>query len=277
VQSKRLRTESPEIRILTFPSLYVDTTELNLRRPGLSDKTVRQALMYAFDRAALVRGFFNNQVQVSNNLIPPAMTRWYNPNVRTYPYDPARARAMLDGDGWRVGPDGVRTRGGRRLAFQLLLNQGSVSITDQMLAFCQDAAAVGIKIDLRQLDFASLVQRAYSGNYDMIADSRGGALDPDYTPVLLSTQRPPAGANTTGYDDPIVDHDLIAGLRELDYAKRRKYYDQMQAQLAETLPMLWQYGRYAATAYDRRLLLDPKVTLQSPLIWYNVQDWELAS
>jgi ABC-type transport system substrate-binding protein len=171
----------------------------------------------------------------------------------------------------------VRHRGATRLAFELLLNQGSVSITDQMLAFCQDLAAVGIKVDLRQLDFASTVQRAYAGNYDLLADARGGGLDPDQTPVLLSTQRPPAGANTTGYDDPVVDHDLLAGVRELDYAKRRALYDQMQMRLAETLPMLWQYGRYAGTAYAARLVLDPKVTLQSPLIWYNVQDWTFAS
>jgi len=276
-QSRRLVRESPQTRLMTFPSLYVNTIEINLMRPGLADKTVRQAMMYAYDREATVRGFYDNHVRVSNNLIVPAMSRWYNPHVRTYPYDPARARALLDADGWKLGTDGVRRRGTTRLAYQVLVNQGSVSITDQVLAFCQDEAAVGIKLDLRQLDFASTIQRAYSGKYDLLADARGGTLDPDYTSVLLSTQRPPAGANTTGYNNPIVDHDLIAGLAELDYAKRRVYYDQMQVQLAETLPMIWMYGRYAGTAYSKRLLLDPKVTLQSPLIWYNVQDWKLSS
>ena len=51
----------------------------------------------------------------------------------------------------------------------------------------------------------------------------------------------------------------------------------MQRELAETLPMLWQYTRFAATAYSPRLRLDPKTTLQAPLIWYNVFDWKLAS
>jgi peptide/nickel transport system substrate-binding protein len=276
-QSKRLRKESPGIKQLTFSSVYVNVVEVNLKRPGLSDQRVRQAMMYAFDRAAIARGFFDNHVGLSSSIITPALTRWFDPRVPVYPYDPARARALLDAAGWVVGPDGVRHRGATRLAFELLLNQGSVSITDQMLAFCQDLAAVGIKVDLRQLDFASTVQRAYSGKYDLLADARGGGLDPDYTAVLLSTQRPPAGANTTGYDDPVVDHDLLAGVRELDYAKRRALYDQMQMRLAETLPMLWQYGRYAGTAYSARLALDPKTTLQSPLIWYNVQDWTFAS
>ncbi|MGP6189791.1 MAG: ABC transporter substrate-binding protein [Vulcanimicrobiaceae bacterium] len=274
---QQLVREAPQIKILTFPSLYIDTVEINLRRPGLSDVAVRQAMMYGYDRAAVVRGFFEGKTQVVDNLIPPAMTLWYNPNVQKYPYDPDRARALLDAAGWKVSADGVRRKGGTRLSFELLVNQGSAFVIDEILAYQADMRAIGIDVAVRQLDFPSLANRTYAGKYDMVADARGGATDPDYYSVLHSSQQPPAGANTTGYADPVVDRDLTLGLRTLDYAGRRVYYNQMQAQLARTLPMLWQYSRFAATAYSPRLELDPKATLQSPLLWYNVFDWKLSS
>lgn len=273
----QLEQQAPQIVVMTFPSLYVDTIEPNLRRPGLDEVPVRQAIMYGFDREAIAKGFFHGLVEPESDLIVPALTRWYDPHVMTYPYDPAKARALLDADGWKVGPDGIRRKGAHRLAFELLVNQGNVTVIDELLAFVADMRSIGIDLSLRQLDFASLTARTYAGNYDLIADARGGAIDPDWTPVLASWERPPAGANTTGYADPIVDRDLREGIRTLDYAKRRAIYDQMQQRLAQTLPMIVEIGRFAAAAHAPRLLLDPRETLQSPYIWYNVYDWKLAS
>ena len=275
-QVKRLQREAPQIRWLTFAPLYVGVFVVNLRRPGLNDVHVRQALMYAFDRLALTRGFFDGQVSPVNTLVAPGLKRWFDPNVRRYRYDPARARRILDAAGWKVGPDGVRRKGSTRLVFEALVNQGSVLILDQLLALSADAAAVGIQINTRQIDFASAVARTFKGSYDLLFESFGGSIDPDSTAELSSTQQPPAGENVMGYDDPRVDRDLRDGIRELDYAKRRAIYNDMQRRLSEDLPMLWLYGRYAAMAYTPRVRIDPRVTLPTPYTWYNINRWKLA-
>jgi ABC-type transport system substrate-binding protein len=144
-----------------------------------------------------------------------------------------------------------------------------------MLTFIADMRDVGIDVNLRLTDFASLSARTYTGKYDIVADARGGAVDPDLTSLFDSSQIPPNGANTTHFKDKIVDHDLRLGLITLDDAKRRQYYDEMQVELAKMLPILPQVGRFAAMAYAPRLELDPKATLQSPLGYYNVEDWKL--
>ena len=274
-QYQQLQRIAPQVKFMTFESLYSDVIELNLDRPGLSDVAVRQAMMYGYDRAALVHGMFGDHVKVTSDLIVPALKHWYNPDAPQYPYDPAKARAILDAAGWKVGPDGIRTNGKTKLSFELSLNQGSALLTDEMLTFIADMRDIGIDVNLRLIDFASLVSRTYSGKYDMTANGRGGTVDPDYTTILASSQIPPNGANTTHYRDAIVDRDLKLGLQTLDDAKRRQYYDEMQMELGKTLPILVQRGRFAGLAYGPRLVLNPKTTLQSPLLYFNVNDWIL--
>jgi peptide/nickel transport system substrate-binding protein len=182
----------------------------------------------------------------------------------------------LDASGWHVGPDGIRSKGKTKLSFELMLNQGSAVLTDEMLTFVEDMHDIGIDLRLRLLDFASLVSRSFAGNYDMTANGRGGVVDPDLTTILASSQIPPNGANTTHYRDAIVDRDLKLGLTTLDDAKRRAYYNEMQDELGKTLPILPQRTRFSAMAYDARLILDPKRTLQSPLLFYNIDEWDLS-
>jgi peptide/nickel transport system substrate-binding protein len=275
-QYQQIQRIAPKIKLMTFDPLYVDVIELNLAHAGLSDVAVRQAMMYGYDRVAIAHGLFDDKVPVPDSLIVASLKHWYNPNVPKYPYDPAKARAILDAAGWKVGPDGIRSKGSTRLSFELLLNQGSALLTDEMLTFIADMRDVGIDVNLRLTDFASMSARTYTGKYDIVADARGGFVDPDLTTILASSQIPPNGANTTHYKDPIVDRDLRLGLVTLDDAKRRQYYNEMQVELAKTVPIMPQVGRFAATAYAPRLYLDPKTTLQSPLGYYNVEDWTLT-
>jgi peptide/nickel transport system substrate-binding protein len=275
-QYVQLQRIAPNIKLMTFAPLYVDVIELNLAHAGLSDVAVRQAMMYGYDRVAIAHGLYDDKVPVPDSLIVASLKHWYNPNVQKYPYDPDKARALLDAAGWKVGPDGIRSKNGTRLSFELLLNQGSALLTDEMLTFIADMRDVGIDINLRLTDFASLSARTYTGKYDIIADARGGFVDPDLTSIFASDQIPPNGANTTHYKDARVDRDLRLGLVTLDDAKRQAIYDDMQVELMKTIPIMPQVGRFAATAYSPRLYFDPKVSLQSPLGYYNVEDWKFV-
>jgi peptide/nickel transport system substrate-binding protein len=272
---RQLQRIAPHIKLMTFESLFLDVVEVNLTRPGLSDVAVRQAMMYGYDRRSMIDGLYDGKVAVTDNLIVSALSHWYDAKTQKYPYDPAKARAILDAAGWRVGAGGIRSKGTTKLSFELMLNQGSAILTDEMLTFVEDMHDVGIDIRLRLLDFPSTVTRAFNGNYDLTANGRGGAVDPDLTTILASSQIPPNGSNTTRYRDKIVDRDLKLGLTTLDDAKRRAYYNEMQVELGKTLPILPQRGRFSAMGYNPRLVLDPKTTLQSPFLYYNVEDWTI--
>ena len=271
-----VRLRPPDVVTMTFASVYVDVTAPNLTRPGLDDVIVRRAMMYGQDRKSLISGFFDNKVPFPDGLIPEGLAHWHTADVRQYPYDPEKARAMLDADGWLPGPDGVRRRKNVRLSYELLLNQGSALLTDIMLAFCADMKAIGIDVRLRILDFPSMLQRQLEGKFDLVAEGFGGGVDPDLTGNLASAAIPPNGANYGRVSDPKLDALMKQGLVELDDKKRIEINYAIQREVADQVPLFYQYGRFAGIAHSKRLRLDPKTTLQSPLLYYNVEDWTIA-
>jgi peptide/nickel transport system substrate-binding protein len=273
---QNLKRIAPGVRLMTFDSVLIDVTTPNLRRPGLDDVNVRRAMMYGQDRASVIKGFFGNLVPLPDGLVPNGLTHWYTPNVTKYPYDPQRARRILDAAGWHPAADGIRRRGKTRLSFEILLNQGSVILTAAMLSFIADMKAIGIEVNLRQLDFPSILSRQLRGNFDLVAEGIGGSVDPDLTGYLATESIPPNGANYGAFSDPVIDRELKAAIVELNDPKRQAIYRAMQREIADQVPIFWDYGRFAGLAHSARLHLDPKTTLQQPLLYYNVEDWTVT-
>jgi peptide/nickel transport system substrate-binding protein len=86
-----------EVRIV--PGLLYNGGALNTRQPYLSDKRVRQALMYAIDREAFIQAIYGGTVPPLDTVLP--YTRYgVSPNVRKYPYDPELAKQLLTEAGW---------------------------------------------------------------------------------------------------------------------------------------------------------------------------------
>jgi peptide/nickel transport system substrate-binding protein len=92
--------------------------------PWKNDPALLQALRMAIDRGGMVKKYFNNLANIADSPIPSALSIFHDPDV-SLDYDPAGAASLLDGDGWKLGPDGIRSKNGRRLSFQLVTALGS--------------------------------------------------------------------------------------------------------------------------------------------------------
>ncbi|MDI3341333.1 MAG: ABC transporter substrate-binding protein, partial [Sphaerobacter sp.] len=108
-----LRLEkSGDFTIFKAPSTSVNHFALNHQRPQLADKAVRQAMMHAIDRQAVIDDVFKGTAVVATSNLAPVLEFWYNPDVKQYPYDPEEAKRILDEAGWKVGADGIREKDG---------------------------------------------------------------------------------------------------------------------------------------------------------------------
>jgi peptide/nickel transport system substrate-binding protein len=103
-------------------------------------------------------------------------------------------------------------------------------------------AAVGIGLDIRSYEWATLFADVRSGNFQMVAMAWVGINDPDfYRRAFHAGMRPPVGYNRGDYDDPVIDRLTNLARRTPDPARRRLLYRRVQRRLARELPVvpLW--------------------------------------
>src|SRR5439155_20163963 len=93
------------------PALTWEHIDLNFDNPLLQDVRVRRALAHGINREAISQQLFEGRQPVSNTYLP-ARHPGYTDAGQKYPYDLARARALLQEAGVTRGPDGMLPNAG---------------------------------------------------------------------------------------------------------------------------------------------------------------------
>ncbi len=214
----------------------------NLRDPRFRDLRVRRALCYAIDKEELIKGVLLGLGRVCTGPMKPG-TYWYNPHVRRYPYDPARARRLLAQAGWRDSDgDGVLDKDGKPFAFTIITNQGNPYRTNAGVIIQHRLAKVGIKVELRTIEWAAFIKEFINkGRFEAALLGWTITPDPDIYDVWHSSRARPGGLNFTRYQNPELDRLLEAQRRTFDKARRKAIVDRIQAILAEDVPYAFLY------------------------------------
>lgn len=204
---------------------------LNTRRAPTDDWRVRQALLYATDRAAIVKAIFRDRSPVAFGPLTSA-TVGYDPKVKhLYPFDPDKARQLLDDAGWRVGPDGVRQKDGRRLQLDgVLMDYGFVPETAQLVQ--AQWAQVGVEFKTQLAPYGTLLQAGRVGSVNVIPFVLSGS-DPD---ILRQFFRSGESFNYARVSDPALDAALDKAVILTDpQARALLYADVQQRVMAQAL------------------------------------------
>ena len=155
------------------------------------------------------------------------------PNVAQYPYDPARAEQVLDAAGFPRKQDGIRAH----LTLKCSTEEQARLIG---AAFQEQWRRVGIQLELRPLELATLFSDVAKGNFQITYQRWVGAnTDPDFFEYAFSSKRfPPDGANRGHYRNARVDA-LTDQIRvEMNQERRKALCSEVQKILADDLPYL---------------------------------------
>jgi len=173
---------------------------LNTRRPPTDDLRVRQALLYATDRASIAKTIFRDKSPIAFGPLTAA-TVGCDPSLKSlYPFDPDKARQLLDDAGWRVGPDGIRQKDGQRLKVDaVLMSFGFVPETAQLLQ--AQWAQVGVEFKTQLVPYGTLLQAGHDGAVNAIPFLLSGS-DPD---LLRQFFRSEASFNFARVSDAELD------------------------------------------------------------------------
>ena len=256
-------TGADNVKAVSMPSfsfhhigINVSTAPGSKGNPLLKNKTIRQALSYALDRNQLVQLALAGHGKPGSAIIPAGMADWHwEPGTdQLMDANPDKAKALLDAAGYidRNG-DGVReTPDGKPLEFRLIAIQSTNVDVRAAQLFRDDAAAVGIKLDLTTLDENTLGSTVYNKdapNWDIFVwgwDS--GVADPDYMlGVPLCSQI--GGNNDVFYCDKGYDALYDQQATTVDPVARKVITDQMQQQYYQDAAYLVMWYQDKLQAY----------------------------
>lgn len=231
------------------PGLIYEHIDLNLDNPILRDKRVRKALIYALDREAISKQLFDGKQPVAHSNVNPL--DWVaDPDITQYPYDPDKAKALLDEAGWVVGQGGVRRQGKQRLTIELMTTAGNRTRELVQQVLHSQWKQVGIDVRIRnqparvyfgetvtKRKFKALAMYAWFSSPESVPRS---TLHSDNIPSEENNWR---GQNYTGFRSNEMDELIDSIEEELDKEKRRKLWRRLQEIYTEELPVIPLYFR----------------------------------
>jgi peptide/nickel transport system substrate-binding protein len=280
IQYARIVPARPEMtkKIALYKELGNGYTYLgfNLKRAPFNDIKVRQAINYAIDKQELIDGVLLGLGEPVAAPYKPG-TRWVNPQLKPYAYDPAKAKQLLKEAGFEDHDgDGILDRNGKPLAFEILTNQNKQREMSAVL-IQRRLKEIGIDVKIRVLEWASFLGRYIKpGDFDVVVLGWSLSLDPDQYSIWHSSQNKPGQFNFINYNNPQVDKLLEQGRLELDQDKRMKIYHEFSRILLEDSPIVYLYEGYGLPAIHKRVRGIDNPAPPAGIGW-NSQDWYIPS
>ncbi|MCS7464155.1 ABC transporter substrate-binding protein [Paenibacillus doosanensis] len=220
------------VNINTFTATSYVYLDFNSGGKLLKDKRVRQALYYGLDRQKFTDILYQGFGEVANVPVSPAS--WaYTKDVTAYPFDPEKAKRLLDEAGWKVGADGIREKDGQKLKLQYLGRKG-YNIDDVLIPLAKENLNdIGIGVEAEILDFNALLAKRKKGDFDIASFTSTNFSDP-YEGVKGFHSK----YSVSGYSNPTVDRLIEQSTETLDTNKRIPLYHELYKELKDDPPVL---------------------------------------
>jgi len=217
-----------------WPKLAIAAVGFNMtKEPFKGNLTLRRAFEFAVDRDRIANVLQEGKDQPAGTLIPPGLVG-HAEGEPPYRYDPEEAKRLLAESGHPGG------KGLRELVYLTPVNE---SIRRYAEAVQGDLAQIGVKVQVKSMDFTAFVTLATSPQGVESVDLFQEIYYADYPdpdgllwPLLHSSSF--AAGNFGHYASPEVDRLLEEGRVEADQAKRADIYRQVDAKAMEDASMI---------------------------------------
>ena len=213
----------PGFKVINGPTTSTVVVALNNSRAPLNDVRVRRAISHAINREEIIIGAeFGFGTPIGSHMTPAEP--YYADMTGVYPYDPAKARALLQEAGYG---DGLRLTLSLPNQYTYAVRAGEL-VADQL-------RRVGIHVDIELVEWATWLSRIFGeADYDMTVIGHAEPMD-------IGIYANPG--YYFRYDGARVRELVEAARRSGDEDERAHIYRQIQAQLAEDAVNAWLYAR----------------------------------
>ncbi|MDA8051550.1 MAG: ABC transporter substrate-binding protein [Rhodospirillales bacterium] len=222
-----------DLTILTQPGLAVSGVGMPCDTPPFTDVRVRQAFNYAVDKNAMDKALYQGLAAPMTSPLPAS--EWsFDPSLKGYPYDPAKAKSLLAAAGVAPG-----------FAVELLAYNSGRGYNpvgpDLAVAVQGYLEKVGVKVTVRKIEFGAYLTTIRSSKYKgmFLVGWTGDNGDPDnFLNALFGGSNIPV-TDTVRYRNPVLDALFVKGLKSNSHAERVKIYQRAQRIILDAAPWIF--------------------------------------
>src|SRR6185369_5374444 len=239
----------PNLELTAAPSIVHRYLSMNTQQKPFDNLKVRQAVNYAINKEALAKVAFSGYAIPAEGVMPQGVE--YAVKLGPWPYDPAKARALLKEAGY---PNGFET---------ILWSAFNNTTGQKVIQFLQQQLAqVGIKAQVLALEAGQRVERVESAPDPATApvrmyyvgwSSSTGEADWATRPLLASESFPPKMFNTAYYKSAEVDSDIAKALTTTNPADKTKLYTDAQKRIWNDAPWAFLVTEQLLSAHSKTL------------------------
>lgn len=254
----------------------------------LSDVRVRQAIAYGINKQRIIDSLLFGKARPGSSELNAGFFECKA--LQPYPYDPAKAKQLLDQAGWVPGPDGIRVAkgakvapDGTRLRLKYSTTSGNKLREDSQVLVVEDMKAIGIDMFIENAPSSVVIgtwdggSPRRHGNFDIIMYTTNASIDPHsqmtnlWASWMIPSEANKGGLNYTRFSDAKADDILKQAAAQPDPVKRRDLYCQLAQMTYDQANMIYLYQRLDLDSY--RDWLQGWV----PNAWdnnaWNAEDW----
>ena len=226
--------DNPDLVIVEAAGLNTNSVEFNVTKEPFTSKEVRQALNYAVNKEEISEGLYNGNMVTAGGVLPPV--DWaFNPDLKSYPYDPDKARELLAEAGYDEG---------NPLTFTFMaytIPRGYNPAADRLATAIQEYwSEVGVQTDIQTAEWTQYRADRRAGLFACdLYGWQGDNGDPDNFLATFFYSENKGGGNTTFYDNPEVDDLLVQAVRVSDMEERKALYQQAEQIIVDDAPWVF--------------------------------------
>jgi peptide/nickel transport system substrate-binding protein len=234
-----------------FPPIDNVSLIPNLTVPGLSDVKVRQAMAYAINRGQVANtGEYGEETGANQtDVVTPTFSSWTDSSAEAqygndYAYNPAKAKQVLESDGYRLGSDGIFAKNGKKLSFTVMNVGGYSDWVASMSVIVSDLKAVGIQVTPENLSSSDLETNMFSGKFQLAYYDQTGGPTPEYElrQWLFSGNTAPIGKDASTdwerYSNPATDKLFEQYATTTSAATQHQIVDKLQQVMLSDVPFI---------------------------------------
>ncbi len=260
-------------------------------KPPLDDPVVREALLFAIDRQAVLDALIklnDPAAEIVNCILYiPGLGPWCQPTFADVTYDPDHSIEVLEGDGWDCSgvPDAPCEKNGEPLVVTFSANAGNTRREASQQIFKETAKPAGFQIEIENYGpgvyFGRVCPRGlvnvcdYASGGNPVGSLLSGSFLCEYIPTQANDW---AGPNWNHYCNEEADKLMRALDAELDPAKRLELATRVQEIFREDAMSLPMYALPTVMAWRSDMIAGPVDLYAKHIVspYFNMFDWYLA-